>query len=219
MIRDHALGFAAILAAILSVGGALAIAQAQDNTPKTTNAAQNRPGTRPAGGHAGPAAGTRMPPGAMPGMGRAGISSMLSMGSAVDDDPEMNELAQTEAALANESAEIIARFAEAEKAADRKQLAAELKATLAKQFDVQKKRREIELSRIEERVRKLREQIKKRDDARETIIDRRLDQLVDDADGLGWSPPTGPARRGSGPGSTTGTRGAGGGSTPKARTQ
>jgi hypothetical protein len=213
MIRDHALGFAAILAAILSVGGALAIAQAQDNTPRTTNAAQNRPGTKPA-------AGGSMPPGAMPGMGRAGMSSMLSMGSAVDDDPEMNELAQTEAVLANESAEIVARLAETEKAADRKQLAAELKATLAKQFDVQKKRREIELSRIEERVRKLREQIKKRDDARETIIDRRLDQLVDDADGLGWSSPTGPAaRRRSGPGSATGTRGTGGGSTPKARTQ
>ena len=111
------------------------------------------------------------------------------MGIAIDDDPEMTELAQAEATLGNESEEMVGRFAETEKAADRKQLAAELRETLAKQFDVQRKRRELELSRIEERVRKLRDQIKKRDDARETIIDRRLDQLINEVEGLGWTPP------------------------------
>jgi len=33
--------------------------------------------------------------------------------------------------------------------------------------------------------------IKKRDDARETIIDRRLDQLVNEVEGLGWAPAAG----------------------------
>jgi hypothetical protein len=113
------------------------------------------------------------------------------MGMAGDDDPEMAELAQSEAALANESEELVGRFAETDNAADRKQLAGELRQTLAKQFEVQRKRRELELSRIEERVRKLRDQIKKRDDARETIIDRRLDQLVNEVEGLGWTPPAG----------------------------
>jgi hypothetical protein len=114
------------------------------------------------------------------------------MGVASDDDPEMAELAQSEAALANESEELVGRFAETDNAADRKQVAGELRQTLAKQFDVQRKRRELELSRIEERVRKLRDQIKKRDDARETIIDRRLDQLINEVEGLGWTPPAGP---------------------------
>jgi hypothetical protein len=123
------------------------------------------------------------------GMGAAG------MGGAMDDDPEMTELAQSENALAGEASEIIARYGETDNAAEQKVLAAELRQVLAKQFDVQKQRRELELARIEERVRRLREQIKKRDEARETIIDRRLAQMIDDAEGLGWTPPGGESRR------------------------
>jgi hypothetical protein len=134
---------------------------------------------------------------------------MMGMGGyGAETDPEMMELAQAEGELANEAEGLVARFAETEVAAERKPIIAELRATLAKQFDVQKKRRELELSRIEERVRKLRDQIKKRDDARETIIDRRLDQLVNDADGLGWSAPSGGANRSGG--STANLRGIGG---------
>jgi hypothetical protein len=194
MIRDHVIGFAAIVAAILSIGGALAICQAQDNVPTPAKVVQKaQVNSRPAAGFGGLPAGGRSPMGgSMSGMKSSDMmrsSMMMMMGTAVDEDPEMNELAQAEAALADESAEIVSRFAETENTAERKQIMAELRETLAKQFDVQKKRREIELGRIEERVRKLRDQIKKRDDARETIIDRRLDQLVNDADGLGWSPP------------------------------
>ena len=138
------------------------------------------------------------------------------MGMASDDDPEMAELAQAEAALANESEELVGRFAATDNAADRKQLAGELRQTLAKQFEVQRKRRELELSRIEERVRKLRDQIKKRDDARETIIDRRLDQLINEVEGLGWTPPAGVRGATRSP-SSSGARG-NFGSTPANRT-
>jgi hypothetical protein len=34
--------------------------------------------------------------------------------------------------------------------------------------------------------------MKKRDEERKTIIDKRLDQIVREAEGLGWSPPPGP---------------------------
>src|SRR5262249_16126341 len=107
------------------------------------------------------------------------------------DDPEMAALAQSEAELAHQSVELSARYASSEDVAEQKKIKAELRETLVKQFDVQKQRRELELARIEERVRKLREQIKKRNDSRETIIDRRLEQLVDDAEGLGWAPEAG----------------------------
>jgi hypothetical protein len=191
MIREQALGLGAIVAAVLSIGGALALVQAQQS-----------PGTGPV--PATPAGQFGSTPQKSGGMGKAGTGAgfpgtpgMLGpMAMAFDDDPEMNELAQSEAVLANDSAEILARFTEAENAAERKKISAELRETLAKQFDVQRQRRELELARVEERVRKLREQIKKRDDARETIIERRLDQLINDAEGLGWSPPASSSARG-----------------------
>jgi hypothetical protein len=198
MIRDLALGLAAVVAAIFSIGGALALAQAQQppgtGLAPATPAARFEKGSQKSGGSSayGPANGF---PGAAAPRGMVGMpmstGSGMRMAGMVDDDPEMNELAQAEAALASESADILARYAEAENAAERKPIAAELREALAKQFAVQRQRRELELGRVEERVRKLREQIKKRDDARETIIDRRLDQLINDAEGLGWTPPAG----------------------------
>jgi len=104
------------------------------------------------------------------------------------NDPEMARLAETEGELTREAEELLSQYAGSDDAAEQKKLKADLRQALAKQFDVQKQRRELELVRIEERVRKLREQIKKRTDARETIIDRRLEQLVNDAEGLGWTP-------------------------------
>ncbi len=110
-----------------------------------------------------------------------------------EDDPEMGELAQVEAKASQESAEILSRYAATDNAADQKELKAKLRTALEDQFRVQLKRQQIELARIEERVRKLREQFKKRNDTRDTIIDRRLDQLINEAEGLGWTQPTGAA--------------------------
>jgi hypothetical protein len=110
-----------------------------------------------------------------------------------EDDPEMGELAQVEAQASQESAEILSRYAATDNAADQKELKAKLRTALEDQFRVQLKRQQLELARIEERVRKLREQFKKRTDTRDMIIDRRLDQLINEAEGLGWTQPTGAA--------------------------
>jgi hypothetical protein len=110
-----------------------------------------------------------------------------------EDDPEMGELAQVEAQASQESAEILARYAATDNAADQKELKAKLRTALEDQFRVQLKRQQLELARIEERVRKLREQFKKRNDMRDTIIDRRLDQLINETEGLGWTQPSGAA--------------------------
>jgi len=119
------------------------------------------------------------------------------MGSAPQEyDPEMAELADAEATLAAHADELLAQYATADATEDQKQLKSELRDTLAKQFDVQRQRRELELARIEERVQKLRDQIKKRNDARDTIIERRFEQLVSEADGLGWGPLASPNARG-----------------------
>jgi hypothetical protein len=120
----------------------------------------------------------------------------------------MAELIQSEAALDRSAEEQVARYAATETAAERKDMAAALRNILARQFDAQRQRRELELRRIEDQVRKLRDQIKKRDEARETIIDRRLDQLLNEAEGLGWAPATGTGpRRGAGPDAASVMRG------------
>ena len=45
--------------------------------------------------------------------------------------------------------------------------------------------------RVEKARAYVREQLKKRTSARDTIVDRRLENLTSDADGLGWTPPSG----------------------------
>ncbi len=102
-------------------------------------------------------------------------------------DPRGHKLNQEEHELAQQAAELTRQLGEAENTGDRDKLKTQLGELLGKQFDVQRQRREQEIAQIEERVGKLREQLKKRSDARQTIIDRRLEQIVSDADGLGWN--------------------------------
>ena len=108
-------------------------------------------------------------------------------------DPEMAALVQSDFDLAQQSDVALARYSEADDDAERDGIKVELKELLTKQFDVQRQRRQLELARVEERIQRLRGLFKKRDDAREKIIQERLEQLVREADGLGWSAPAGHA--------------------------
>ena len=177
MHRKKAFTLTAMAVAMLSMGGTWALVHGQ--APATSAGATSAPKTvAPGYGQfyfAGPGGGAYAAP--------------------ADDDPEMTKLANDEAALAHQSQEIVSRYTESENEIEQKTIKAELREALAKQFDVQRERRELELKRIEERVRKLRDQIKKRNDARDTIIDRRLDQLINEAEGLGWGPNSGQAGR------------------------
>jgi hypothetical protein len=197
MSRKQTILLALAGAAALLFGTRMAILRAQQNpVVERAPSADNIPGnsrpvpSTPAGGFfTGPGAGWTTP--------------VLASSVVADDDPELAELVQSEASLDRSAEEMVARYATTETAAERKDMAAALRNTLAKQFDAQRQRRELELRRIEDQVRKLRDQIKKRDEARDTIIDRRLDQLLNEAEGLGWAPATGP-RNGAGlPADTT----------------
>jgi hypothetical protein len=125
-------------------------------------------------------------------------SMMGAMASPADDDPEMAKLAVAEAELADSSEALLSQYAAADKPDEQKRLKAEIRDALEKQFDVQHERRELELARVEDRIKKVREQLKKRNEARQTIVDRRLDQLINDVDGLGWTAPAGASPRGAG---------------------
>jgi hypothetical protein len=107
-------------------------------------------------------------------------------------DPEMAKLYRAEASADRDVQSLMHDYKRTEDADERGKIKTKLAAALAKQFDAQQKRRDLELSRVEAQLKKLRELMKKRDEERKTIIDRRVDQLVRDAEGLGWAPPAGP---------------------------
>jgi small-conductance mechanosensitive channel len=109
-------------------------------------------------------------------------------------DKELAELAQLDANLAQQSQQLIEQYGAATDDADRARLKEQLAQTLERQFESQQKLRELEVSRIETRLKTLRDLIAKRNESKRSIIGKRLDQLIGDAEGLGWnSPGAGPA--------------------------
>jgi hypothetical protein len=110
-------------------------------------------------------------------------------GVAEADDPETAKLRQAESALAHESEQLVAQYAATEDDEQRGGLKTQLAESLSQQFSVQQQLRERELARVEARVKKLRELTEKRRAAQKTIVEQRLDQLLREADGLGWTPP------------------------------
>jgi hypothetical protein len=123
-------------------------------------------------------AGVDLPPGQL---------SLYSGGS----DAEMDKLLQEEAAAEHQVHQLVESYAHRESETERGKIRGNLATALQKEFDLQQKRRDLELARIEARVKKVRDLMQKRSDARQSIIEKRLDQLLREAEGLGWTPPAG----------------------------
>lgn len=98
-----------------------------------------------------------------------------------------NELANQDRQLEQEVGALVRQLADAPDETQRDELKKKLIDSLEKQFDAQQNLRELEVTQIEARVQKLRELIRKRTDSRRRIIDNRYEQLLNDAEGLGWS--------------------------------
>jgi hypothetical protein len=113
-------------------------------------------------------------------------------------DPELDKLTAGEAQAAREVAKLAAEYAKTEDEAERAKIKPKLAAALSTQFDQQQKRRELELARAEAQLKKVRELMKRRGEERKTIIDKRLDQVLREAEGLGWSLPPGSRPQGGG---------------------
>ncbi len=99
------------------------------------------------------------------------------------------KLQQAGAQLSRESEELVSRYSEASDDEQRQKIKAQLAELVAKQFNLQQQIREDEIAQIEARVKKLRALIEKRKAAQQSIIANRLDQLLREAEGLGWTPP------------------------------
>jgi hypothetical protein len=85
-----------------------------------------------------------------------------------------------------DTASAIKEWAQAKEESARSIAREKLASALAQQFDDRQKRREQEIADIEARLQKLRETLRKRADAKQTIVSSRLEQLLREAEGLGW---------------------------------
>jgi uncharacterized protein YlxW (UPF0749 family) len=84
------------------------------------------------------------------------------------------------------------QYVEAKKEDEKREIRKNLLEVLNKQFDQHIQQQQHELEDLEKQIAKLKEVLKKRLDAKSTIVERRLDQLIQDAEGLGWNAPSGP---------------------------
>jgi exonuclease VII large subunit len=91
--------------------------------------------------------------------------------------------------LQAESARLAKQYAKSEKEEEKKEIRKKLGEVLGQQFDLHLQEQQKELDELEKQIADLKTLLKKRKDSRTTIIDRRLEQLVQDAEGLGWNTP------------------------------
>jgi acetyl-CoA carboxylase biotin carboxyl carrier protein len=100
-------------------------------------------------------------------------------------DPEVAKLHQAEVEAAREAAALAGQFNTASSDL-RDEIRGQLREALARQFDAQQERRSQEIASIEERLAALKDILQKRNEARDAIVDRRLNQLTGVQDELGW---------------------------------
>jgi hypothetical protein len=86
----------------------------------------------------------------------------------------------------SETDKLARQLAKAKGEGEKESITAKLRETLEKQFDQRQKKHQAEAEALEAQVKKLKELISTRNENRKEIISRRLDQVVREAQGLGW---------------------------------
>jgi hypothetical protein len=81
---------------------------------------------------------------------------------------------------------LLQQFGEAKSDTDREKIKTMLIDALEQQFDLRQSRHEAEIVALENQLNKLKQLVRLRNDNRREIISRRLEQLLRDAQGLGW---------------------------------
>jgi hypothetical protein len=89
--------------------------------------------------------------------------------------------------LQNQAGELAQQYIKADKDESKRELRTKLTDVLNQQFDLHTKQQQKELEDLEKQIAELRTVLKKRQDAKSTIVERRAEQLIQDAQGLGWS--------------------------------
>ena len=97
-------------------------------------------------------------------------------------------------AAEGEAQNLLAKYTKSTDEKARAETRAALAKVLERQYDLRQKAAESEVAQLEAQVQRLRDLIQKRQQARQEIVQKRLDQLLREAEGLGWPAPTAPGR-------------------------
>jgi hypothetical protein len=95
-------------------------------------------------------------------------------------------LTSEEARLSMEADQLARQIGQAKTDDDKEKLKAKFTVVLDKQFDQRQRRHESEIQSLEAQVKKLKELVRLRNDKRREIVAQRLEQVLRDAQGLGW---------------------------------
>ncbi len=107
-----------------------------------------------------------------------------------------------------ESVRLAQQYVKTTKQDEKKKILEKLTEVLNQQFDQHIQQQQKELEELEKQIADLRTLLKKRTDAKTKIVQRRIDQLVQDAEGLGWNSPASPHAPASGLGGVIAPKGA-----------
>ncbi len=102
-------------------------------------------------------------------------------------------LAGRENELNRESQRLVREYSRTEDESKRRELEAELRKTVDDHFSIKQRLRTEELADLEAKIKKLRSRHQRREDARGRIVQDRVEQLLREADGLGWGSGGGPS--------------------------
>ena len=91
-----------------------------------------------------------------------------------------------------QAAKLAKQYVKSEKEDEKKEIRKKMADLLAKQFDQHVEQQKKELDALEKQIASLKDTLKKRVDGKNAIVDRRLEQLILEAQGLGWSVPNMP---------------------------
>jgi len=180
------------LVTLASLGLAIGVVYGQEGpkpptpagTPARVLVYQAQPGQSPRLAPVQPGAGSPVP--ALPGAAGNLYYACTTDGT---HDEEAARLIAFDAQMQQKSQALLGQYAEAGDDEQKSKIKEQLAEALEQQFSLQQQLREREVAKIEARVKKLRETIDKRKDAKRSIIDKRLDQLIREAEGLGWNAP------------------------------
>ena len=100
---------------------------------------------------------------------------------------EAKAIAQRDHELAVATRATLATYAKATDNARKEEITEQLRSLVTEHFEVKQALRETQLAELEARVKRLRELHDRRTSAKSTIIEKRAQLLLDEANGLGWN--------------------------------
>jgi hypothetical protein len=116
-------------------------------------------------------------------------SPFIQLGTLVEQDA----LFQTQRGSKDQSqAGLAKQYVKAQKDDEKKEIRKKIVESLGKQFDQYVQQQQKELENLEKQIVTLKATLKKRADNKTNIIDRRVEQLILEAEGLGWNAPGSP---------------------------